>query len=67
MAKKKLRDMTSEEYAKYRVEMTRRALMRLLSKLETGTEIGCRLYNILEDAVNKVEDLAEDAEYIEEG
>lgn len=66
MAKKKLRDMTAEEYAKYRVEMTRRELMKLLAKVELGTEVGFRLQQILEDAIDKVEALAEDAAYIEE-
>lgn len=66
MEDKNLRNMTAEEYAKYRVEMTRRELMKLLAKVELGTEIGLRLQNILEDAVNKVEALAEDAENNEE-
>lgn len=62
-----MKEMTAKEYALFRIEMTRRELMKLLAKVELGTDIGCQLGEILENAVNAVEALAEDANEIEEG
>lgn len=55
----KVKEMTSIQHAKYRVEMTRRELHRLLAKVELGTDIGYELSRILEDAISRVEVLAE--------
>jgi len=53
--------VTAEDWAMYRIEMTRRTLMELNAKVELGSEYGRRLSEILERAINEVEELAEDA------
>ena len=54
-----VKEMTSIQHAKYRGEMTRRELHRLLAKVELGTDISYELSRILEDAISRVEVLAE--------
>lgn len=58
--------MTAEDFARYRVEMTRRELHKLMAAVELGTDVGCRLSAILENAINEVEMLAEDAKEAED-
>ncbi len=58
MSEPNVSEMTAQEYAMYRVEMTRRGLMELLCKVEPGTETGRQLAAILEIAVDNVEALA---------
>ena len=53
-------EMTAQEYAKHRVEMTRRELMALLAMVEVGTETGRKLQEILERAIDEVEALADE-------
>lgn len=53
-------EMTAQEYARYRVEMTRRELMALLAMVEVGTETGRKLQEILERAVDEIEALADE-------
>lgn len=50
------------EYAKYRIEETRRALMALNAKVELGTNAGQNLSEILCRAIDDVEKLAEEVE-----
>lgn len=57
-----MKEMTAFEYAKFRVEETRRGLHALLAKVENGTSIGYELSEILTDAINRVEVLAETEE-----
>ena len=53
--------VTAEDWAMYRIEMTRRTLMELNAKVELGTEYGRRLSEILERAIDEIEELAEEA------
>lgn len=57
-----MKEMTAFEYAKCRVEETRRGLHALLAKVENGTNLGYELSEILTDAINRVEVLAETEE-----
>ena len=57
-----VRELSALDYAKYRVEMTRRGLHELLAKVELGTDIGYELCEILTDAIYRVECLAEECE-----
>ena len=53
--------ITAEDWALYRIEMTRRTLMELNAKVELGTEYGRRLSQILDRAIDEIEELAEEA------
>ena len=57
-----IKDMDAREYALYRVEMTRRELMRINASVEMGHEIGERLSEILVTAINAIEELVEEEE-----
>lgn len=59
---KNIKDMDARDYALYRVEMTRRELMRINASVEMGHEIGERLSEILVTAINAIEELAEEEE-----
>lgn len=56
------KDMEAENYAVYRVEQTRRELMKLNAKIELGTETGKILSEVLCKAIREVEALAEEEE-----
>ena len=56
---KDISSMTMEEYAWYRIEDTRRALVALDAKIERGTAIAHELSEILVKAIHEVEILAE--------
>lgn len=60
-----MKAMSQKEYSLHCVEMTRRELMALLARTELVTQIGYRLGKILENAVNQVEALAEEAEELD--
>ena len=50
-------ELTAEQYAEHRIEMTRRELMALLAMVEPATDKGRRLQEILEAAIDGVEAL----------
>lgn len=53
--------VSAEDWARYRIETARREIARLLASVEPGTEYGARLSSILENALDQIEALAEDA------
>ena len=55
------REITAEDWARYRIEMSRRTIAKLLAQVEIGTEYGSRLADILVNTLNEIEALAEDA------
>lgn len=55
------REVSAEDWARYRIEMSRRTIAKLLAQVELGTEYGSRLADILVNALNEIEALAEDA------
>lgn len=55
------REVSAEDWARYRIEMSRRTIAKLLAQVELGTEYGSRLADILVNALNDIEALAEDA------
>lgn len=57
-----LKEMTAENYAVYRVEETRRELMKLSAKVELNTDTGRQLSEILCKAICEVEALADKEE-----
>lgn len=55
------REVSAEDWARYRIEMSRRTIAKLLAQVELGTEYSSRLADILVNALNEIEALAEDA------
>ena len=55
------REVSAEDWARYRIEMSIRTIAKLLAQVELGTEYGSRLADILVNALNDIEALAEDA------
>lgn len=55
------REVSAEDWARYRIEMSRRTIAKLLAQVELGTEYGSRLADILVNSLNEIEALAEDA------
>ena len=55
---KNVEEMSALEFARFRVEMTRRELHKLLAAVECGTEMGRELCDILVKAICEVEELA---------
>ena len=56
------RSVSAEDWARFRIETTRREVARLLAAVELGTEYGLRLQSILENTLSQIEDLARDAD-----
>ena len=54
--------MTDREYYMHRLEMSRRALMELIAKVEHPC--GDELSEILVEAVNRIEDLQNEEAYV---
>jgi len=55
------REVSAEDWVRYRIEMSRRTIAKLSAQVELGTEYGSRLADILVNALNEIEALAEDA------
>ena len=53
--------MTNEKYILNRIEEARREIMRLLASVEHGSDYAYQLDSILENAVDELEALYEDA------
>lgn len=56
--------MTQKEYYEHRLEESRKALMALIAKVEHP--IGDKLSDVLVQAVNKIEELQEEARELED-
>lgn len=56
------RNVSAEDWARFRIETTWREVARLLAAVELGTEYGLRLQSILENTLSQIEDLAMDAD-----